>query len=107
MWLLLSIGQVNIRYIIGRSLLGQEWIYNGLYGYAYTRNQLTIGIWLGSGIELGIGIDTQPVNAVAVTTKRIARIAILGPFLNFEDSPINLYDMAQNQGFCQAFPGVS
>ncbi len=56
-------------------------------------NILRIGMLFGSGIELGIGIDTQPDIDTAVNTNNATRTAILTLFFNFEDSPINLYDM--------------
>ena len=61
----------------------------------------------GSGIELGIGIDTQPDIDTAASINNPMRTAILTLFFNFKDSPVNLYNMAQNQGLSKAFPGIS
>ena len=75
----------------------------GSLGYVvYNKDQL-----FGSGIELGIGIDTQPDTDIITMASITISMAILRPFLNFEDSPINLYYMAQNKGFCQGFPAMS
>ena len=63
-------------------------------------------IGFGIGNELGIGIDAQPDIDMAVMISRTKRITTLTLFLNFEDSPINLYNMAQNQCLCQAFAGI-
>ena len=54
----------------------------------------------GIGIELGIGIDAQPDVDTASMASNMTNTAILATLFNFEDSPVNLYDMAQNQGFC-------
>lgn len=54
----------------------------------YSRNQF------GIGIELGIGIDMQPDADTINIASRTKRIATLSPFLNFMDSPINLYNTA-------------
>lgn len=62
---------------------------------------------LGIGNELGIGIDTQPEIDTAATTNNAIRIAIFILFLNFKDSPTDLYDTAQYKGFSKAFPGIS
>jgi hypothetical protein len=60
----------------------------------------------GIGITLGIGMLQQPQTVAANMISITERIAILSPFLNFEDSPIDLYNMAQNKGFCKGFPGI-
>lgn len=60
----------------------------------------------GIGIELGIGIQAQPHADMASMVSNTRNMATLSPFLNFEDSPVNLYNMAQNQGFCQALTGI-
>ncbi len=70
-------------------------------------NMLMIGMLFGNGIELGIGIDAQPDIATAASTNNAIRITILTLFLNFEDSPFNLYYMAQNQSFADASSGPS
>ena len=70
-------------------------------------NMLRIGILFGSGIELGIGIDIQPDIDTADSINNAIRTAILTLFFNFEDSPADLYYTAQDQGFCQALPGIS
>ncbi len=70
-------------------------------------NMLTIGMLFGSGIELGIGIDTQPDIDTAASVNNAIRTATLTLFLNFEDSPTDLYYAAQYQGFANAFPGMS
>ena len=48
----------------------------------------------GIGISPGIGIDAQPQADAARIISSAANIVILSPFLNFEHSPVNLYDMA-------------
>ena len=68
---------------------------------------LRIGMLFGSGIELGIGIDTQPDIDTAASINNPMRTAILTLFFNFKDSPVNLYNMAQHQGLSKAFPGIS
>ena len=57
-------------------------------------NMLKIGMLFGSGIELGIGIDTQPDNDTAAITNNAIRMTILMLFLNFEDSPADSYNAA-------------
>jgi len=70
-------------------------------------NMLSIGMLFGSGIELGIGIETQPDIDTAAIINNAIRMTILMLFLNFKVSPVNLYYAAQNQGLCEAFPGLS
>ena len=53
-------------------------------------NRLTIGMLFGIGIELGIGIDAQPDDDMAMTINNRNNAAILRPLLNFEHSPANL-----------------
>ena len=70
------------------------------------KNQFTIGISLGIGNALGIGMDAQPDIDIADIANNRQNISILALSVNFEYSPVHLYDMAQNQGFRQAFPGI-
>ncbi len=70
-------------------------------------NMLRIGMLLGSGIELGIGIDAQPDIDTTANINRAIRTTNLRLLLNFKYSPVNLYYTAQNQGLCKAFPGIS
>jgi hypothetical protein len=60
----------------------------------------------GSGIELGIGIDTQPDIDTTANANNAKRIAVFTLFFNFKDSPVNLNYMAQYQGFSKGFPGL-
>jgi hypothetical protein len=60
-------------------------------------NMFRIGMLFGSGIELGIGIDTQPDIDTMASANNARRITILTLFFNFEDSPVNLYYGAQNK----------
>lgn len=72
----------------------------------FYRNQLRIGISFGIGIELGIGIVAQPsINNDRRNSMIIIR-AILGLFLNFKVSPIDLYNFAHYKGFSQAFARI-
>ncbi len=69
-------------------------------------NMLRIGMLLGSGNELGIGIETHPDIDMAVSISSAIRTATLRLFFNSEDSPAYLDYMPQYQGFCQALPGI-
>ena len=51
------------------------------------------------GIELGIGIDAQPANIKETIINSPNIRASLALFFNFECSPIDLYNLAQNHGF--------
>lgn len=50
----------------------------------------------GSGIELGIGIDTHPDIDTAASINNDIRTTILTLFLNLKVSPADPYDPAQN-----------
>jgi len=64
----------------------------------------------GSGIELGIGIDTHPDKIIGRISMNIYKMTFLTPdpfLLNFEVSPINFYCTAQYQGFAKTLSGPS
>lgn len=74
---------------------------------------LRIGILFGSGIELGIGMHAQPDIDTAASTNSTIKTVILILLLclmrgfNLERSSFNLYYTTQDQGFPEAFPGIS
>lgn len=51
----------------------------------------------GISSEFRIGMHAQPdIDTVVIIINNVIRIVMLSPFLDFEDSPINFYNMAQN-----------
>ena len=59
------------------------------------------------GMPDGNGMLAHPDRNNTVSNNNSTKVSILSPFSNFEVSPLDLYNTAQYQGFCNASPAAS